>query len=125
MDAGGRRPRRARTRTMVAVGIAALSLFVVLLVVGSMPRLRNEHELAAAVQKVQTTPPNVYVIRPEAAAEAELSLAATTQAIRDAVIYARTSGYIRKRHVGIRDRVTARQLLPQVESPPISPPAQH
>src|SRR5260370_40234422 len=101
---------------MVAVGIAALSLFGVLLVVGSMPRLRNEHELAAAVQKVQTTPPNVYVIRPEAAAEAELSLAATTQAIRDAVIYARTSGYISKRHVDIGDRVAAGQLPAEIRS---------
>src|SRR5713101_1046265 len=120
MDTSDRPPRRARTRTMVAVGIAALSLFVVLLVVGSMPRLRNEHELAAAVQKVQTTPPNVYVIRPEAAAEAELSLAATTQAIRDAVIYARTSGYISKRHVDIGDRVTAGQLLAEIDSPEIA-----
>ena len=32
----------------------------------------------AAVQKAQTTPPNVYVIRPEAAGESDLSLAATT-----------------------------------------------
>src|SRR5713101_9387751 len=119
MDTSDRPPRRARTRTMVAVGIAALSLFLALLVVGSMPRLRNEHELAAAVQKVQTTPPNVYVIRPEAAAEAELSLAATTQAIRDAVIYARTSGYISKRHVDIGDRVTAGQLLAEIQSPEI------
>ncbi len=120
MDTSDRPPRRARTRTMVAVGIAALSLFLALLVVGSMPRLRNEHELAAAVQKVQTTPPNVYVIRPEAAAEAELSLAATTQAIRDAVIYARTSGYISKRHVDIGDRVTAGQLLAEIDSPEIA-----
>jgi RND family efflux transporter MFP subunit len=104
---------------MILVGLGALSLFVVLLVVGIVPRLRNDRQLAAAVQKVETTPPNVYVIRPEAAGEADLSLAATTQAIQDAVIYARTSGYIRKRHVDIGDRVQAGQLLAEIDSPEI------
>jgi len=65
-------------------------------------------------------PPNVYVVRPEAAAEAELSLAATTQAIQDAVIYARTSGYVSRRHVDIGDRVTAGQLLAEIDSPEIA-----
>ncbi len=112
--------RRARTRTMVAVGLGALSLFVLLLIVGVVPRLRSERALVAAVQQGQTTPPNVYVIRPEAASEAELSLTATTQAIQDAVIYARTSGYITKRHVDIGDRVTAGQLLAEIDSPEIT-----
>ena len=92
---------------MILVGIGALSLFVVLLVVGILPRLRNDRQLASAAQKAEATPPNVYVIRPEAAGEADLSLAATTQAIQDAVIYARTSGYVRTRHVDIGDRVQA------------------
>jgi RND family efflux transporter MFP subunit len=119
MDTSERPPRRARTRTMIVVGLGVLSLFGVLLVVGIVPRLRNGHELAAAVQKAQATPPNVYVIRPEAAGEADLSLAATTQAIQDAVIYARTSGYIRKRYVDIGDRVEAGQLLAEIDSPEI------
>jgi RND family efflux transporter MFP subunit len=104
---------------MILVGLGALSLFVVLLMVGIVPRLRNDRQLAAAALKAQTTPPNVYVIRPEAAGEADLSLAATTQAIQDAVIYARTSGYIRKRYVDIGDHVQAGQLLAEIDSPEI------
>jgi RND family efflux transporter MFP subunit len=119
MDTSERPPRRARTRTMILVGLGVLGLFVVLLVVGIVPRLRNSQELAAAAQKAETTPPSVYVIRPEAAGEADLSLAATTQAVQDAVIYARTSGYIRKRHVDIGDRVQAGQLLAEIDSPEI------
>jgi RND family efflux transporter MFP subunit len=119
MDTSERPPRRARTRTMILVGLGALSLFVVLLVVGIVPRLRNDRELAAAAQKIETTPPNVYVLRPQAAGEGDLSLAATTQAIQDAVIYARTSGYIRKRYVDIGDRVRAGQLLAEIDSPEI------
>jgi len=111
--------RRARTRNMVLIGMAIVGLFLILLVAGIVPRIRNQRELAAAAQKTQTALPQVYVIRPQPAAEAGLSLAATTQAIQDSIIYARTSGYLRKRYVDIGDRVTAGQLLAEVDSPEI------
>ena len=111
---------RTRTRTIVLVGIALLCVFLILLAVGVVPRLRNQRELAIAAKKVQTTSAEVYVIRPEPASAADLSLAATTQAIQDAIIYARTSGYVRKRHVDIGDQVTAGQLLVEIASPEIN-----
>src|SRR2546427_9476682 len=46
-------------------------------------------------------------------------LAATTQAIQDAIIYARTSGYLSKRYVDIGDNVKAGQLLAEIASPEI------
>src|SRR5712664_4920504 len=111
--------RRARTRSMVLIGMAIVGLFLILLVAGIVPRIRNQRELAAAAQKVQTALPQVYVIRPQPAAETGLSLAATTQAIQDSIIYARTSGYLRKRYVDIGDRVTTGQLLAEIQSPEI------
>jgi RND family efflux transporter MFP subunit len=111
--------RRARTRNMIVIGMAIVGLFLILLVAGIVPRIRNQRELAAAAQKTQSTLPQVYVIRPQPAAEAGLSLAATTQAIQDSIIYARTSGYLRKRYVDIGDRVTTGQLLAEVDSPEI------
>ena len=113
------RARRTRTRSMVLIGLAIVGLFLILLVAGLVPRIRNQRELAAAAQKVQSALPQVYVIRPQPAAEAGLSLNATTQAIQDSIIYARTSGYLRKRYVDIGDRVTAGQLLAEVDSPEI------
>jgi len=110
---------RARTRTVLVIGIGALVLFLVLLLVGVVPRVRNQRELAVAAQTVQTAAPEVYVIRPEPASEADLSLAATTQAIQDAIIYARTSGYLSKRYVDIGDSVTAGQLMAEIASPEI------
>jgi RND family efflux transporter MFP subunit len=104
---------------MTFVGIGVLGLFLILVAMGVVPRVRNQRELAVAAQKAQNTVPGVYVVRPEAASEADLTLAATTQAIQDAIIYARTSGYIRKRYVDIGDRVTAGQLLAEIESPEI------
>ena len=108
-----------RTRTIVLVGIGLLCVLLILLAVGLVPRVRNQRELAIAAKKVQTTSAEVYVIHPEPAAAADLSLAATTQAIQDAIIYARTSGYVRKRHVDIGDQVTAGQLLAEIASPEI------
>src|SRR5207247_287047 len=56
---------------------------------------------------------------PVAASVADLTPAATTQAIQDSIIYARTSGYLARRHVDIGDRVTAGQLLAEVASPEV------
>jgi RND family efflux transporter MFP subunit len=72
-----------------------------------------------AAQKAQNPVTTVAVIRPEPASEAELTLAATTQALRSAIIYARTSGYISKRYVDIGDRVNVGQVLAEIESPEI------
>ncbi len=110
---------RSRTRTMIAIGIGILSLFLILLVAGTVPRVRNNRGLAVAAKNAQNTTTAVYVIRPEPAAEGGLSLAATTQAIQDTIIYARTSGYVGKRYVDIGDNVKAGQLLAEIESPEI------
>src|SRR5258705_5072159 len=119
VDSGNRPAPRARTRTVIVIGVGALVLFLVLLLVGVIPRVRNRSELAMAAQAVQTAAPEVYVIRPEPAAGADLALAATTQAIQDAIIYARTSGSLSKRHVDIGDNVEAGQLLAEIASPEI------
>jgi RND family efflux transporter MFP subunit len=108
-----------RTRTMASIGAATLAVFVVLLVVGAVPRIRASRDLVAAAQSVRTAVPQVYVVQPQQAAEADLSLAATTQAFQDATIYARTSGYIKRRLVDIGDRVQAGQLLAEIASPEI------
>jgi len=118
-DSGNRSAPRARTRTVIAIGIGAVVLFLALLLVGVLPRVRNQRELAIAAQTVQAAAPEVYVVRPEPAVGADLSLAATTQAIQDAIIYARTSGYLSKRHVDIGDSVKAGQLLAEIASPEI------
>jgi len=110
---------RARTRTMRAIGLGILALFAVLLIVSVIPRALNRHRLAKAAQTVRTAVTSVHVVRPVTASEAGLSIAATTQAMRDAVIYARTSGYIVKRYVDIGDDVKAGQLLAEIDSPEI------
>ena len=108
-----------RMRTMAAVGGTVVSVFLVLLVVGAVPRIRASRALSAAAESVRTAVPGVYVIQPKPAADTDLSLAATTQASQDATIYARTSGYISRRLVDIGDRVRSGQLLAEIASPEI------
>jgi RND family efflux transporter MFP subunit len=104
---------------MVRVALGVAAVFVILLVLAVIPRVRGYRALAAAAQSAKTTPQGVTVGRPVAATESGLTLAATTQAIQDAIIYARTSGYLRKRHVDIGDKVKTGQLLAEIESPEV------
>ena len=87
--------------------------------VGVVPRVRNTRALAAGAESVRSAVTAVHVIRPRLATEAGLTLAATTQAIQDSIIYARTSGYLKRRYVDIGDRVQPGQVLAEIESPEI------
>jgi RND family efflux transporter MFP subunit len=108
-----------RTRTLASIGAMVLAAFAVLLVIGAVPRIRASRNLAAAAASVRADVPSVYVVKPQQAANADLSLAATTQAFQDSTVYARTSGYITRRFVDIGDRVRAGQLLAEIASPEI------
>jgi RND family efflux transporter MFP subunit len=114
-------PLQARTqaRTGLRTLIGIIAFLLILLAIGVIPRIRNHQELAATAQNARNAVPTVYVIRPERAASTDLTLAATVQAIQDSIIYARTSGYVRMRYVDIGDRVTAGQVLAEIESPEI------
>ena len=110
---------QTRTRTIIGLAMGLALLFVVMLVVGLVARARTDRDLATATHAAQKSPPQVAVIRAEPASESALTVAATTQAMKDAIIYARTTGYIKARHVDIGDRVSAGQLLAEIASPEI------
>jgi len=62
--------------------------------------------------------PTVAVVTPErAASPEEIVLPGTVQAFTDAPIYARTNGYLKRRVVDIGARVTAGQLLAEIDTP--------
>jgi RND family efflux transporter MFP subunit len=107
------------TRRIVFIAIGIAVVFLVLLAIGAVPRVRENRALAAAAKQAQNPTVRVGVVRPVPSPEGELMLAATTQALRSAVIYARTSGYIGKRYVDIGDRVKAGQPLAVIESPEV------
>jgi RND family efflux transporter MFP subunit len=109
----------ARTPTMVGISIGIVALFLILLAVGVVSRVRDNRALEASAMNVRNAVTTVYVVRPQAGPEIGITLAATTQAIQDSVIYARTTGYLRRRLVDIGDLVKAGQLLAEIESPEV------
>src|SRR4051812_24806881 len=98
-------PPRARTRTILLIASVVLALFVVFLILGTFYRSRHNHALASAAKAVASTPPSVSVVRPVANGSSNWSLPGNTQAIQDAIIYARVSGYLNKRYADIGDQV--------------------
>jgi RND family efflux transporter MFP subunit len=110
---------RAPTRAMFVIAVGIPSLFVILLAVGAVARTRTDRELRAAAHTLQNTAPQVSVIRPEPATQSDLTVAATTQAMQDTIVYARTTGYLSGRHVDIGDDVKAGQRLAEIASPEI------
>jgi RND family efflux transporter MFP subunit len=113
----GNAPPRARTRTILLIALVATGLFLGFLGWGLLDRSKQHHELTSTAAAVASTPPGVSVVHPTPPAGADWSLPGTTQAIQDAIIYARVSGYLSKRYVDIGDRVKAGQLLGEIHSP--------
>lgn len=98
--------------------IAGGLLLLILLIIGTAPRIKRNSELAALAQQEQQAPPVVEIIKPRPAAETnELLLPATTQAIQDTIVAARTSGYVRRWYVGMGQFVRAGQLLAEIDVP--------
>jgi len=104
------------------------SLIVVMLLLGALaaagyyagyaPRQRRELVLAAETRAETQSLPVVNVKPVEkAAAQSRLVLPGNIQAVTEAPVLARSSGYIRKRYADIGDRVKAGQVLLEIEAP--------
>jgi RND family efflux transporter MFP subunit len=85
---------------------------------GYLPRVQREHVLAAETRTEGQSLPLVNVEKVErSATRASLVLPGNIQAVSEAPILARATGYLKKRNVDIGDRVTAGQVLAEVEAP--------
>jgi RND family efflux transporter MFP subunit len=100
--------------------IALLAFVVVVAVVisGILPRIQARNTLAKETKEMAI--PTVTVVHPQRSAPSnELVLPANVQAYIDAPIYARSNGYLKKWYADIGARVTAGQLLAEIESPEV------
>ncbi len=98
--------------------LGCLAVFGTLLAVGLLPRLQRGRALAAAAREEAVALPPVTVVRVQRAKDAgTLVLPGTIESVTDASIQARAEGYLRKRYVGIGDRVQAGQVLAELEAP--------
>ena len=102
----------------VVFSIFAFVLLCALVAFGAIPRLVQQKQLASHTQSMlaQDVPVSVTIAQPGADTQ-EFILPGSTQAIQDALIYARVNGYIRSRYVDIGDRVHAGQILAYIDTP--------
>ncbi len=115
------RAKRKQHRSWLNSFVAVLVLTIVIIglfIAGYLPKAKRQAVLASeANTESETIPPvNVAVVE-RSAAKTELSLPGTMQAIAEAPVMARTSGYVKRRLVDIGDSVQSGQVLAEIEAP--------
>jgi membrane fusion protein, multidrug efflux system len=109
------RPRARPRRMLTGFGAFALGL----LALGLAGKLHQRSALAETARD-QGRPTMVSVVQPRRSEQVPaVVLPATLEPMQETVVYARTSGYLKKVYVDIGDRVDAGQLLAQIESPEV------
>src|SRR5215470_14836065 len=104
--------------TLVMIALVLLGLIAVGFVAGYLPRQKREQVLAAESRdSVKALPVVTFSLAERSSGKTELVLPGTIQAVTEAPILARATGYIRKRTVDIGDRVKTGAVLAEVEAP--------
>jgi multidrug efflux pump subunit AcrA (membrane-fusion protein) len=100
----------------VIAGVIVLFLLVFLL--GYLPRHKRDQETQKQAENQKNAVPVVEVIRVQNAPPGnDLTVPGTTAPLTQANVYARASGYLKRRYVDIGDHVHQGQLLAVVDAP--------
>ena len=114
------RQRRTRYLRRALIALIALVLGGGLVLAGVLPRLARQKKITAASQAVRESIPNVSVVQAQLApASSDLQLPGDVEAMQVATISAQTTGYLRRFHADIGDRVRAGQLLAEIDTPQV------
>jgi len=112
-------PRRGpSTASLIVFALIAIVVIVAGFFVGYLPRQRREQVLAAEAHDTTVALPLVNftkVVR--SGSKSQLVLPGNIQAVTEAPIVARATGYLRKRNADIGDRVKAGQVVAEIEAP--------
>jgi RND family efflux transporter MFP subunit len=103
------------------IRLAVVGLLVVLAVVAAWGIGTRIHARTALEQRARETGATVVAVtqvRPGAGGDS-LVLPGSVQAFADAPIYARTTGYLKRRHVDIGAKVREGQLLAEIDTPEV------
>jgi len=104
--------------TIWSIFLIATVLLVVAFLAGFIPLQKRKALIATEEHQEETALPRMEVVTVRRAARnSELDLPGSIEAITEAPILARASGYLLHRMVDIGDRVTAGQSLAEIEAP--------
>jgi len=111
-------PVEKNRRSRGAVGVVVLVLAAAGVTAG-WGILSREHAMAALSQETrEMAVTTVAITKPSrGAASEDVSLPGTVQAYTDAAIFARTTGYLKKRYADIGSHVKAGQVLAEIDTP--------
>src|SRR5579864_7990741 len=115
------RPQSKASASRVRPWVVALVAFLIVAAVvisGIVPRVRARATLRSETNQLAV--PAVVIAQPKRAAPGqEVILPANVQAFKDAPIYARTNGYLKRWYVDIGARVKTGQLLAEIDTPEV------
>jgi RND family efflux transporter MFP subunit len=112
------KPSGPSGRTLLAIGPLLVVLVVVGFLAGYLPRRRRESVLAAESKAGSESLPVVNVQKVKRSeARSSLVLPGNIEAVTEAPVLARASGYIKRRYADIGDRVKEGQVLAEIEAP--------
>jgi RND family efflux transporter MFP subunit len=110
-------PERGSTKHWI-VAVVAFLIVAAIVISGIVPRVRARATLRTETNQLAV--PSVIVAQPKRAAPVqEVILPANVQAFRDAPIYARTNGYLKRWYVDIGAHVKTGQLLAEIDTPEV------
>jgi membrane fusion protein, multidrug efflux system len=111
-------PATVSRARVLAIGLAALGVVSTAFVVGYLPRRAERAALVGQAESADPSLLRVEVVGPKAkSSDRALSLPGSVQPLEETTIYARASGYVRKWHADIGDKVTDGQLLAELDTP--------
>src|SRR5437899_401112 len=109
---------RISKRTLFIAVLLPGALVAAALLAGYLPRRSTTKQLDNAAAQRRTTPPIVNAAMVTRAPNlSEVSFPGSITPITEAYIYARAAGYLKRRYVDIGDRVSAGQLLAEIDAP--------
>lgn len=109
--------KRPSSRALWGLGVVVVVIIVAAFFTGYLPETTRQTALAKEAQEESTAVPPVNVMLVEqAAGKSQLLLPGNIQAVTEAPVLARASGYIKQRYVDIGDRVKQGQLLAEIDA---------
>lgn len=115
-ERGTEQPSSPKKAWMIA--LLAFAVVAIVVISGIVPRVRARTALRNETNRLAV--PAVIVAQPKKSAPGqEIVLPANVQAYRDAPIYARTNGYLKRWYVDIGAHVKSGQLLAEIDTPEV------